>query len=192
MPNVARIGDRELRWDVTALTPMRAAHCMPRGSHGRVVRVLDLALPVTAALLATSCRRRMMFGQVVRRLPADEDASGAHIVTDVNQQNREIAARPEQAGEDEQSASFRKQRRNRGASLRREAGDHFGDEQQHEDQRHEAKQLCHIAQPDVRLQISRANLHDRVRTIAAVFGALSRRHVGRTERRGAAVFTNGR
>ena len=64
MPNVVRID-----YSMTVArrdAPHTDARSSGARSHGRVVRVLDRSLGVTAALLATSRRGWMMLGQVMR------------------------------------------------------------------------------------------------------------------------------
>ena len=84
-----------------------------------------------------------------------ENSRRANVVADVDQQVREIAGAPQHAGEHDQPAGLAEQRRNRRRALRVHAGRHFGDQQQHQDHRHEAEQLRQVSQPGVRLDVAR-------------------------------------
>jgi hypothetical protein len=53
-----------------------------------------------------------VLGQV-RRLPGDEDARRAHVVPDVDEQDREVAGPPQQPREHDQPAHLGEQRRER-------------------------------------------------------------------------------
>jgi hypothetical protein len=113
-------------------------------------------------------------------------------VAHVDEQDGEIAARPEEAGQHEQPTHFGEERGNRGAAHLGQSRHDFGDEQQHQDERHQAKELRHVPQPNVRLEVGRANLHDGVSRVTAVCRGFGVRRRRRSERGRTAVLARSR
>ena len=62
----------------------------------------------------------------VQGLTPEQDPRRSHVVSDVDQQERQIAAPPQKAGKHDQPADLAEQCRNRVPSLCNEAGHDFG------------------------------------------------------------------
>jgi hypothetical protein len=117
----------------------------------------------------------------VRRLPRDEDARGAHVVPHVDEQDGQVARPPEQPGQHDQPARLGEQRDERLAPVAHHAGDHLGDEQQHDHDRDHAEQLREVAQPRVRLDVGGPDAEQRVDPAggpAVLLGGQAGRRVG--------------
>ena len=109
-------------------------------------------------------------------LPTEENARRPDVVPDVDHQDRQVAHSPKGTCKHNQPTRLAKQRRNRRAALRREAGNNFRHQQQEQNDRNQAEKLREIAQPDVRFEIARPDIRD-LRSLRILLSSLLRTHI---------------